>query len=68
MTTITLNNRRITAFRFHRLELALRTAGRKQGLAVVMGDCPEYWLVSMADAQRLETAGYELVTQSVVAR
>jgi hypothetical protein len=33
-----------------------------------MGDCPEYWLVSMGDAQRLEAAGYELVTQSVVVR
>ena len=40
-------------------ESALRAADRHPGWSnrVVMGDCPCYWLVSPADAQRLERAG-----------
>ena len=28
---------------------------------IVMGDCPWYWVVSPADAERLTKAGYELI-------
>ncbi len=35
---------------------------------VVMGDCPWYWVVSPADSQRLERAGYEIVTRSSLTR
>ena len=39
---------------------AFRTADRwvKPG-AVILGDDGQYWVVCLADAQRLESAGYE---------
>lgn len=28
-------------------------------MTVILGDCPQYWVVSMADAEKLIQAGYE---------
>jgi len=30
-------------------------------MAIVMGDCPDYWVVTLAQAQRLQDAGYEIL-------
>jgi hypothetical protein len=64
--SLTLDGRRIQISPFRNLELAFSSAERHPGWAnmVVMGDCPWYWVVSPADASRLERAGYEIVTRS----
>lgn len=46
-------------YRFTSLALAQSFADRKQGRAVMLGDDERFWVVSMADAQRLERQGYE---------
>jgi hypothetical protein len=68
--SLTLGGRLIQIRAFRNLELAFSSAERHPGWAfcVVMGDCPWYWVVSPADASRLERAGYEIVTRSQFTR
>ena len=66
---LTIDNRRITTFPFRSLELALEAADRmKGGGSVLMGDCPYYWVTTRGDGQRLERAGYEVITRSSLER
>ena len=48
------------AFRFTRRDLAFANADRSgKGRAVLLGDDGRYWVVTLADAARLERWGYE---------
>ena len=38
---------------------AWRIADRQRGMVVMLGPCPQYWIVCRADAARLEQAGHE---------
>lgn len=49
-------------FRFRDLALARSFAGRCHKIqAIVLGDVPEYWVVTPAHAMRLQHAGYEVL-------
>ena len=62
---ITIAGRRIRIQRFRSLAPArvARKASMKP-MRVVLGDCPEYWLVTPADAERLVRAGYEYALET----
>jgi hypothetical protein len=46
--------------RFIRMDLAVSFAARAvKGMMVIMGDDARYWVVSMADGERLIRMGYE---------
>lgn len=47
-------------FRFSTNEIAASFARRGKGNMIVMGDDGYFWVVTMAEAQRLVSAGYEL--------
>jgi hypothetical protein len=50
----------MSIYRFTTLGLAQAFADRcKKSHAVMLGDDERFWVVSMADAQRLERQGYE---------
>jgi len=68
--TLELNGRTIHISAFLSLDLAFVAAEHHPGYAnhVIMGDCPWYWVVSPVDGQRLERAGYEMVTRSSFTR
>ena len=51
---------RSTVFRFSTLASATSFVANGRGMAVVMGDDARFWVVTVADAQRLVRAGYEL--------
>ena len=49
-------------YKFTQLANAQNFVNRaRRGMAIFMGDDNQYWVVGMADAQRLEKAGYEWV-------
>ncbi len=57
---IKINGRQIYGFRFSSLELAKSFADNAtQPQRVILGDHPEIWVVTPADAERLVRAGYE---------
>jgi len=46
---------------FKNLETAKNFAARAvKPMTVVFGDCPQYWVVTVADAMRLVKQGYEV--------
>jgi hypothetical protein len=49
-----------TALKYRSRQNAERVAFDGKGLAVVMGDDSRYWVVSLADAQRLSRQGFEV--------
>jgi len=50
----------MTIYRFRQSELAFSFADRAtKSMLVVLGDDERYWVVTMADAERLIRAGYE---------
>ena len=52
---------------FYRSELAFACALASEGPdRVIQGECREYWVVSPADAERLQRAGYQIVEESAV--
>lgn len=61
MTKLNLNGRTVHCSTFKSLAAAWRWAdGADLPLTVVLGACPEFWVVTLADAQRLVRAGFEL--------
>ena len=66
MKTMNVNGRRVSVqFRMRSAALAFSFAdGCDKPMFVVMGDDGMFWVVSGADAQRLEKAGYELAPRS----
>ncbi|MBN2133803.1 MAG: hypothetical protein JW741_30150, partial [Sedimentisphaerales bacterium] len=51
-----------TLFRFRHLPTARSFAARSpKSMAIVMGDCPDYWVVTLAQAKRMQDAGYEIL-------
>jgi hypothetical protein len=53
---------------FYRPELAFACAAASpEPGQVVLGDCLEYWVVSAADAERLQRAGYPVIDDTPVA-
>ncbi len=57
---ITINGRQIYGFRFRSLDVADRFAhNATQPQRVILGDHPEIWVVTPADAEILVKAGYE---------
>ena len=51
---------KMTIYRFRLSELAFSFADRAtKSMLVVLGDDERYWVVTMADAERLIRAGYE---------
>ncbi len=58
--TITIGNRTIAPARFLNRLRAWAWADSEPGQVVVLGEAPEFWVVSRRDGSILEKAGYEL--------
>lgn len=56
------------ADRFTNLHLALDNADRRKAGTVIQGDDGYYWVMTLAQAVKLEAAGYEIVTRSMLHR
>ena len=57
--TATLRKHHILG-RFQNLALAERFSARTlKASRIFLGDCPEYWVVTMAEGERLLAEGYE---------
>ncbi|MBN1344841.1 MAG: hypothetical protein JXQ73_19260 [Phycisphaerae bacterium] len=60
MTTKTNLHAFGTLFRFRHLPTIRSFAARcSKSMAIVMGDCADYWVVTLAQAKRLQQVGYE---------
>lgn len=78
MKTVTVNGRRVQILgEFRTLEYAFEMAERMPTWGcVLMGEFDDiedpdsgwYWVTTRADGQRLERAGYEVITRSMLAR
>ena len=56
----TINGRVVYGFRLHSIESARSLAyGATKPQRIMLGDHPELWVVTPADAERLVRAGYE---------
>lgn len=54
------NTANIHPFKFAELDNAIGFARQGKANMIVMGDYGRYWVVTVAEAQRLIRAGYEL--------
>lgn len=55
-----------THSKFFDLQAAISFANHSlKPMAVVMGDCPEYWVVTWGEAQILEKVGYEIAHYAI---
>lgn len=59
--TKTYETIRREAYRFSSISLAKSFAYSQPKLLVVMGECPEYLVVTPANASRLDRLGFEIV-------
>jgi hypothetical protein len=51
-----------TIFRFRNLATARSFAQRcNKSMAILLGNCPEYWVATPGQAKRLEALGYEIL-------